>query len=235
MAQCHAKTARGKRCKAKCVGKTKYCLFHQSRKSAAGSLSSSRTVTKSETPRIIRNQIAVRGAKIAGRALTSVGASAMGYSVVVGNRPTVNKTPLPMTKRKYRQNERLMRGSSRALDPDMKKYSFATKGMSDRGTAHYRRSQSRHARRKAMKVGALRGSGTLALFGGQVLPVIAYGYVAGQYIDLGTRTTSPSIRTDNILEDVTYLHTMNMSAVGRGIATARATMHVAKTAWNVIT
>jgi hypothetical protein len=190
---------------------------------------------ESEVPRIVRNQIAIRGSKIAGRALTSVGTAAVGYSVVVGSKPTVTKTPLPMTKRQYRKTERLMRGSSRALDPDMRKYSFAKKGMADRGTQHYQRNRNVSARRKAIKVTTLRGAGTLSIAAGNVVPIIAYGYVATQYVDLGTRDSGPTVKTEQIVEDLSYVHAMTLSQVGQGLAVARTTYHAGKTLWNVIT
>jgi len=190
---------------------------------------------ESEVPQILRNQIAIRGSKIAGRALTSVGTSAMGYSVVVGRKPTVSRTPLPMTKRQYLKTERLMRGSSRSLDPNLSKYSFAKKGMSDRGTAHYQRTAKLPARRTAIKVTTLRGAGTLSIAAGRVVPVIAYGYVASQYVDLGTRSSGPTVKTEQISQDLAYIHTMNLNAIGQGIFVARTTYHSVKTLWNVIT
>ena len=187
------------------------------------------------TPRIIKNQIAIRGAKIAGRALTTVGTSAVGYSVVVGSKPIVNKTPVTVSKKQYRKTERLMRGSSRALDPDLRKYSFSNRGMADRGTRHYQRNRNIPARRKAIKVTTLRGAGTLSIAAGNVVPIIAYGYVASQYVDLGTYSSGPTIKTEQIVEDLAYVHAITLSQVGQGLAVARTTYHAGKTLWNVIT
>lgn len=195
---------------------------------------------ESEVPRIVRNQIAIRGSKIAGRALTSVGTSAVGYSVVVGRKPIVTKTPVTVSKKQYRKTERLMRGSSRALDPDLRKYSFSNRGMADRGTQHYQRNRNVPARRRAIKVSTLRGAGTLSIVAGNVVPIIAYGYVASQYVDLSydrsaDGTKGPTIRTEQIVEDLSYVHAMTLSQVGQGLAVARTTYHAGKTLWNVIT
>lgn len=190
---------------------------------------------ESEVPRIVRNQIVVRGAKIAGRTLTTVGTAAVGYSVYVGSKPIVSKTPVTVSKKQYRKTERLMRGSSRALDPNLRLYSFSNRGMADRGTRHYQRNRNQPARRRAIKSGTLRGAGTLGIAAGQVVPMIAYGYVASQYVDLGTYESGPRIKTESIVDDLSYIHTMNLTNITQGLASARATYHIGKTLWKSLT
>jgi len=194
-----------------------------------GTGAQSPVIQESEIPRVIRNQIAIRGAKVAGRTLTSVGAAAVGYSVALGRKPTVTKTrtPLPMTRRQFLKDKKLMKGSSRAYG-DPSQYSFRKPGMSDRGTRHYEKPKKVQRNRRRIKVNTLRGAGTLAMFSGQVVPLIAYGYVAGQYIDLGTRSSGPRIDTTKVSEDIAYLHTVNLSQITQGLAAARTTYHLTK-------
>ena len=186
------------------------------------------TVMKREIPRIVRNQIAIRGSQIAGRALTTVGASALGYSVVVSNKPLVtNKTPLPMTKRTFKREARLLKGSSREYG-SAKQYSFAKPGMSDRSTAHYRAGQKKPEMKRKIKVGTLRGAGTLAVASGKVVPMLGYGYVAGQYID-PTAPPEKWVDVEGISRDLSYVHSLNMAQIGQAVASARMVYYTVDT------
>lgn len=152
----------------------------------------------------------------------------MGYSVHVGNQPIIARTPLPMTRRTFIREAQLLKGSSRDMGR-ASRYVFSKGGMSDRPTQHYAK-PSRAANRNRLKVNTLRGAGGVALVGSRLVPILAYGYVLGQYLQnpfsRGDTVRSP-VRTEQLLQDAAYVHSITLSQVGMALSTVRTTYHAA--------
>lgn len=145
--------------------------------------------------RVIRNQVLTRGAPIAGRALTVMGAAAVGAGISIQRRNVTSKRQFStMTKRQARYAAKQEKGTHLA-----RKYGRTYTAEYWRTTRHYKpwlrrdvgqqrmdtmnRTQSRNLRRGAV----LKGAGTTMIIAGKTLPVLAYGYIA---YDLKSRGAS---------------------------------------------
>lgn len=150
----------------------------------------------------------------------------MGYSVHIGRQPIISKTPSLSTRRQFNREARILQGSSRDMG-SASKYEFSKGGPSDRHTRHYQK-PSRAQNRNRLKVNTLRGAGGVLFTASRLVPVLAYGYVAGQYLqDPFSRTDdvrSP-VNTEALLTDVAYVNTLAVSQVGMALSTIRTTYH----------
>ena len=162
--------------------------------------------SEDEVPRIIENQIAIRGAKIAGRGLTAVGASALAGSTALARKPVRQGRFSVVDKKTYRR--RLREGSVKPEHRGQKvtryKRNVRVYGQID---VQERRARARPERRRRQRVTALRGAGTLATISGALLPTLAYGYVASSYLDpLGILRGEPgAVKTDALVKDVSWI------------------------------
>jgi hypothetical protein len=132
-----------------------------------------------------------------------------------------------MTRRTFIREAQLLKGSSREMGR-ASRYVFSKGGMSDRPTQHYAK-PSRAANRNRLKVNTLRGAGGVALVGSRLVPVLAYGYVLGQYLQnpfTRAKVRSP-VRTEQLLQDAAYVHSITLSQVGVALSTVRTTYHAA--------
>lgn len=159
--------------------------------------------SEDEVPRIVKNQIALRGAKIAGRGLTAVGATALAGSAALARKPVRQGRFSVVDKKTYRQ--RLREGSVKSRHRGQKvtrfKRNVRVHGQID---VQERRARARPERRRRQRVTALRGAGTIATIGGQLVPMLAVGYVASSYIDL--RAKQP-FQTEKVVQDAAWINT----------------------------
>lgn len=137
--------------------------------------------------RVIRNQVLTRGAPIAGRALTVVGASAVGAGISLQRRKVSTKKRFSvLTKRQARYAARQEKGTTLArkygptYTPEYWKRtmhynprSLHDVGAQQRAVQNRQYQQRRNIRRGAM----LKGAGTTMIVAGKTLPVLAYGYI----------------------------------------------------------
>lgn len=147
--------------------------------------------------RVIRNQVLTRGAPIAGRALTVVGAAAVGAGISIQRRKVSTKKRFSvLTKRQARYQARKEKGTHLA-----RKYGPTYTAEYWRTTRHYkpwlrrdvgqqqrdamRNTQQRNVRRGAV----LKGAGTVMIVAGKTLPVLAYGYIAHDLYKRGASRT----------------------------------------------
>ena len=159
--------------------------------------------SEDEVPRIIKNQIAIRGAKIAGRGLTAMGATALAGSAALARKPLRQGRFSVVDKKTYRQ--RLREGSVKPEHRGQKvtrfKRNVRVYGQID---VQERRARARPGRRRRQRVTALRGAGTIATIGGQLVPMLAFGYVASSYIDLHAKQP---LQTEKVVEDAAWINT----------------------------
>lgn len=196
---------------------------------------------KDGIPRIVENQIIIRGAPVVARSLTSVGTAAMAAGIAIRSRPVKPKQFSIVPRAQWKERQRLVRGTryeshySRAVEKRTVWYRTDTSryGQVD---VQERRVRRANQRRQARRGVVLRGVGSLAVAGGQLVPYLAYGYVASRYLTYGTgRDAIPTgVDTTSLAEDAAYLHGQIYSDVVQGIATARAVYHIGKTALEVI-
>lgn len=197
---------------------------------------------KDGIPRIVENQIIIRGAPVVARSLTGMGTAAMAAGIAIRSRPVIQKQFSIVPRKQWKERQRLVRGTryeshySRAVEKRTVWYRTDTAryGQVD---VQERRVRRANQRRQARRGVVLRGAGSLAMAGGQLVPYLAYGYVASRYLTFGTRGTSPvplSVETENLAHDAAYLQGQIYSDVVQGIATARAVYHVGKTALEVV-
>jgi hypothetical protein len=193
-------------------------------------------------PRIIENQIIIRGAPVIARSLTRVGTAAMAAGIAIRSRPVIKKQFSIVPKKQWKERQRLVRGTryeshySRAIEKRTVWYRTDTSryGQVDMQERRVRRSNQRRQARRGV---VLRGAGSLAMAGGQLVPYLAYGYVASRYLTYETGMSVIPTRVDTVAlaEDAAYLHGQIYSDVMQGIATARAVYHIGKTALKVVT
>lgn len=164
--------------------------------------------SEDEVPRIVKNQIAIRGAKIAGRGLTAVGATALAGSAALARKPVRQGRFSVVDKKTYRR--RLKEGSIKPEHRGQKvtrfKRNVRVHGQID---VQERRARARPERRRRQRVTALKGAGTLATVSGVLLPTLAYGYVASAYVDpLNLLRGGPdAIDTEALVEDASWINT----------------------------
>lgn len=185
--------------------------------------------SEDEVPRIVKNQITLRGAKIAGRGLTALGATALAGSTALARKPVRQGRFSVVDKKTYQR--RLKEGSVKPEHRGQKvtrfKRNVRVYGQID---VQERRARARPERRRRQRVTALRGAGTLATVSGVLLPTLAYGYVASSYLDpLGILRGEPgAVKTDALVKDAAWINTqivgdiytaMKLIDVGSTVAT----------------
>ena len=163
--------------------------------------------SEDEAPRIVQNQIAIRGAKIAGRGLTSLGATALAGSAALARKPIRQGRFSVVDKKTY--NRRLKEGSVKPEHRGQKvtrfKRNVRVYGQID---VQERRARARPERRRRQRVTALRGAGTLATVSGALLPMLAYGHIATQYLDMTELLygePGDAIQTERLVKDVSWI------------------------------
>ncbi len=69
------------------------------------------------------------------------------------------------------------------------------------------------------------------MVGGQLVPILAYGYVASRYLSPTREIAQGKMPVDveKVSMDLAYLQGTQISAITQGIATARAAYHVSST------
>lgn len=194
---------------------------------------------ESGLPRIVKNQIVIRGAPVIARSLTSVGAAAMAAGIAIRSQPVTQKKFLHIKSSTRKDRLKLQYGK------DWKRAWRAEKA----STVHYRshmwspqidvqeqRVKARNRRLKARRGVMLRGAGSVAMVSGQLVPLLAYGYVASSYLDVrqGLRTGKPLVDTEAILQDVAYLRATQALAVDALMLQAQVAMNVGRMAVGVV-
>lgn len=186
--------------------------------------------SEDEVPRIVKNQIAIRGAKIAGRGLTAMGATALAGSAALARKPIRQGRFSVVDRKTYLR--RLREGSVKPEHRGQKvtrfKRNVRVHGQID---VQERRARARPEKRRRRRVTTLRGAGTLAAVSGALLPTLAYGYVASSYLDpLGILRGEPgAIKADALVKDVSWIDQQftadvvyAMTVIDTGITVAQA-------------
>ena len=174
--------------------------------------------SEDEVPRIIENQIAIRGAKIAGRGLTAVGATALAGSAALARKPVRQGRFSVVDKKTYQR--RLKEGSVKPEHRGQKvtrfKRNVRVHGQID---VQERRARARPEQRRRQRVTALRGAGKLAMVSGVLVPTLAYGYVASSYLDpLELLRGEPgAVKTDALVKDASWLNAQLVGDVYQAI------------------
>lgn len=177
-----------------------------------------RIESEDEVPRIVKNQIAIRGAKIAGRGLTALGATALAGSAALARKPIRQGRFSVVDKKTYQR--RLKEGSVKPEHRGQKvtrfKRNVRVHGQID---VQERRARARPERRRRQRVTALRGAGSLATVSGVLLPTLAYGYVASSYLDpLGVLRGEPgALDTDALVKDAESVHQQYLGNIAQAM------------------
>lgn len=174
--------------------------------------------SEDEVPRIVKNQIAIRGAKIAGRGLTAVGASALVGSATLARKPVRQGRFSVVDKQTYQKQVKA--GWAKPIPKGQRPVRFK------RNTRVYgqidvqeRRARARPERRRRQRVTALRGAGKLAMVSGALVPTLAYGYVASSYLSpLELLRGEPgAVKTDALVKDASWLNAQLVGDVYQAI------------------
>lgn len=193
---------------------------------------------KGGLPRIIENQIIVRGAPVVGRSLTAVGASAMAAGIAVRSKPVKQKqfSVVKKSERKWKMKHHHGSDWKRHWKAERAKYvHYRSYFGSPQIDIQERRVRRANQRRQARRGVVLRGAGTVAMTGGQLVPIVAYGYVASRYLQFGTpgQDTAPGmprgVQTETIVEDLSWIHEQNVASIVGAYQAVSMTAHVTET------
>lgn len=189
---------------------------------------------KDGLPRIVENQIIIRGAPIIARSLTAAGTAAMAAGIAIRSKPVKTKkfSVVKKSERKWKMKHHHGSDWKRHWRAERSKYVhyrsyFGSPQIDVQERAVRRANQRRQARRGVV----LRGAGSVAMVSGQLVPVLAYGYVASRYLSPTREIAQGKMPVDveKVSSDLAYLQGTQISAVVEGIATARAVYHVTST------
>ena len=189
---------------------------------------------RNEVPRLVRNQIAIRGAQVAGRALTAIGTTAMATGIAIRSEPV--KTPRTFLHVDRRSRKDVLKHKHG------KKWRAAMRA-EKRKHVHYRRSTKVHGQidvqerramkralnpRKPLKATVLKGAGTVALSAGRLVPSLGVGYVISGYLDT-SKPGVPTVKTGELVGDAKALDASiaadvmaGVTAVSYGVALGKA-------------
>ena len=191
---------------------------------------------KDGIPRLVENQIIIRGAPVVARSLTAVGTAAMAAGIHMRSRPVKTKKFLHVTaadrkgilkfehgekwKKAWRQEKKTTRHYRSGLHTPQV-------DIQERRVA--RRNRARQARRGVV----LRGAGTVAMTAGALTPMLAYGYVASRYVttpfEYQFEGEKQMVKTGQIAADAAYMGTMMSNNLLTAVSTVRMGFHVGKT------
>lgn len=172
-------------------------------------------------PRIIRNQILIRGAPAVARSLTAAGAATMAAGIAIRSKPVKPKRFLHVTARERKKLLKFEHGSN---------YKAAWRA-EKKSTVHYRSylgspqvdvqearvRKSARATRTPMRATVLKGAGGLMMAAGRAVPTVAAGMVALSYLNLDAKAGESMIETDRARSDVMFLHEHNVSTIAAGL------------------
>ena len=214
MPRCQASTATGHRCKARCVGLSKYCIFHSSGKRSTRA-TKSEAVGKPDEQNvgytILRNQVITRSAPIAGRAITVTGAAVMARGVYLRSQPVS-----PKKARFSVITEKTARTTGQRR-PDTAYYKRGTllRRSTDIGEQEKRVARKNELRQRPKGRTHIRLGSTM-MVAGRALPVLAYGYVG---IDMIRRQRAGE-KVEVKKETESLIFGQPLDAYGKTLATA---------------
>ena len=192
-------------------------------------------------PRIVRNQILIRGAPVVARSLTAAGTATVAASIAVRSKPVKPKRFLHISKRdrisklKHHQG----RNWKSAWRAEKKKFVHYNPASGKDVTAQQIRAQQRAQRNVRLPATTLRGAGGLMIAAGRLVPSMAAGAVAMSYVE--TKEGRPLTQTDMIggnvrvdtsalSQDAGKIHAMTLANIEQGVFLATSVWHLGKAA-----
>jgi len=196
---------------------------------------------ESEIPRIVRNQILIRGAPVVARSLTAVGTAAVAASISIRSKPVKPKQFLHISRRDRIARLKVHHGKDwkPAWRTEKKKFVHYDPRSGKDVTAQQIRAQSRARRNVRMHSTALRGAGGLMIAAGRLVPTIAATSVAMSYLE--TDDGRPPTQTDMIggnvrvdtsalSQDAGKIHAMTLANIEQGVFLASSAWYLGKAA-----
>jgi hypothetical protein len=191
---------------------------------AAGATGGNNEGSNEAVPRIVRNQILIRGAPVVARSLTAAGTTAMAASIAIRDQPVKPKPFLHISRRdrigklKYRHGKNW----KSAWRAEKKKFVHYDPRSDKDVTAQQIRAQKRQLRSRRLHATTLRGAGGAMIAAGRLVPTVAASMVVGSY--LKTEDGLPATQVDilagdvrpdtgGLAEDVAKIHTLTMANV----------------------
>ena len=175
-------------------------------------------------PRIVRNQILIRGAPAVARSLTAAGAATLAAGISIRSKPVKPKRFLHVTARDRKkllkfEHGRNWKAAFRAEKKSTVHYrSYLGSPQVDVQEARVRKNA--RATKTPMRATMLKGAGGMMKAAGRAVPTLAAGMVALSYLDLDAKPGESMIETDRARSDVMFLHEHNVSTIAAGLQMA---------------
>jgi hypothetical protein len=208
---------------------------------AAGATGGNNEGSDEAVPRIIRNQILIRGAPVVGRALTVAGTTAMAAGISMASKPVKPKQFLHISRRDRIAKLKYRHGGNwkSAWRAERKKFVHYDPRSGKDVTAQQIRAQQRAQRNVRAKSTMLKGAGGTMIAAGRLVPTVAAGMVVGSYLKTedGRPTTQIDILagdvrpdTGGLAQDVAKLHALTMANVEQAFMLGSTAYYLGKAA-----
>lgn len=192
-------------------------------------------------PRIVRNQILIRGAPVIARSLTAAGTATVAASIAIRAKPVKPKKFLHISKRDRISKLKLHHGKKwkSAWRAEKKKFVHYSPVSGKDVTAQQIRAQQRAQRNVRLPSTTLRGAGGLMIAAGRLVPTVAAGAVAMSYLETDDGRTphqtdilGGNVRVDTsaLSQDATKIHAMTLANIEQGVFLASSAWYLGKAA-----
>lgn len=208
---------------------------------AAGATGGNNEGSNEAVPRMVRNQILIRGAPVVARSLTAAGTAALATSVAIRSKPVKPKQFMHISKRDRIDKLKFVHGKNwkSAWRTERKKFVHYNPRSGKDVTAQQIRAQTRAQRNVRFKSTMLRGAGGTMIAAGRLVPTVAAGMVVGSY--LKTEDGRPATQVDilhgdvrpdtgGLAEDVGKLHAMTLANVEQAFMLGSTAYYLGKAA-----
>ena len=201
-----------------------YSILHGNPFVKAGAAGGTEEGSDEAVPRIVRNQILIRGAPVVARSLTAAGTTAVAASISIRSKPVKTKPFLHISRRDRIARLKVHHGRNwkSAWRTEKRKFVHYDPRSGKDVTAQQLRAQKRQRSMRNRRATTLRGAGGAMIVAGRLVPTIAAGMVVGSYLQ--TKDGLPPRQIDILHGDV-RVDTEGLSKdVGKVIAIHQATI-----------
>lgn len=191
-------------------------------------------------PRIVRNQILIRGAPVVARSLTAAGTAVMAAGIAIRSKPVKTKEFLHISRRDRIAKLKVHHGRNwkSAWRAEKRKFVHYDPRAGKDVTAQQLRAQKRQRSGRNLRATTLRGAGGAIYVAGRLVPTVAASMVVGSYLKTKEGDRPPTqidimsgnVRPDlgGLSQDVSKIHAMNLASIEQGVMLVSTSYYLGK-------